>query len=202
MSKILLSGGCVLTLGAKTPNFARADVLIDGETVAEIGTGLRARDAEQVDASDTSSCPASSTPIAMHGHRCSGTWVSPLRTDERRGPPPSRSPPARRCVCGHPDRLVGCRRGRDHHRRRLVAHRVGRRARRRRAPGPHRLGAADRLRRRRRPRKRDDGPPITPRRRPAPLSALRDRSPLIAFGSVVTRGHRLGPARRRLGDGS
>ena len=52
-SKILLSGGCVLTLGAKTPNFTRADVLIDGETVAEIGTGLRARDAEQVDATDT-----------------------------------------------------------------------------------------------------------------------------------------------------
>ena len=52
-SRILLSGGCVLTLGAKTPNFTRADVLIDGETVAEIGTGLRARDAEQVDATDT-----------------------------------------------------------------------------------------------------------------------------------------------------
>ena len=52
-SKILLSGGCVLTLGAKTQNFTRADVLIDGETVAEIGTGLRARDAEQVDATDT-----------------------------------------------------------------------------------------------------------------------------------------------------
>jgi 5-methylthioadenosine/S-adenosylhomocysteine deaminase len=52
-SKILLSGGCVLTLGAKTPNFTRADLLIDGETVAEIGTGLRARDAEQLDATDT-----------------------------------------------------------------------------------------------------------------------------------------------------
>ena len=53
MTRILLRGGCVLTLGAKTPNFTRADVLIDGETVAEIGTGLRARDAEQVDATDT-----------------------------------------------------------------------------------------------------------------------------------------------------
>jgi 5-methylthioadenosine/S-adenosylhomocysteine deaminase len=52
-SKILLSGGCVLTLGAKTPNFTRADVLIDGETVAEIGPGIRARDAEHVDATDT-----------------------------------------------------------------------------------------------------------------------------------------------------
>jgi 5-methylthioadenosine/S-adenosylhomocysteine deaminase len=52
-SKILLSGGCVLTLGAKTPNFTKADVLIEGETIAEIGTGLRARDAEMVDATDT-----------------------------------------------------------------------------------------------------------------------------------------------------
>ena len=53
MTRILLRDGCVLTLGAKTPNFTRADVLIDGETVAEIGTGLRARDAEQVDATDS-----------------------------------------------------------------------------------------------------------------------------------------------------
>src|SRR5918994_2794786 len=52
-SKILLTGGCVLTLGAKTPNFTRADVLIDDGLVAEIGPGLRARDAELVDASDT-----------------------------------------------------------------------------------------------------------------------------------------------------
>jgi 5-methylthioadenosine/S-adenosylhomocysteine deaminase len=52
-SKILLSGGCVLTLGAKTPNFTEADVLIDGEIVAEIGPGIRARDAEHVDATDT-----------------------------------------------------------------------------------------------------------------------------------------------------
>ena len=33
-SKILLSGGCVLTLGAKTPNFTQADVLIDDGMVA------------------------------------------------------------------------------------------------------------------------------------------------------------------------
>ena len=52
-SKILLSGGCVLTLGAKTPNFAKADVLVEGGTITEIGTGLRARDAELVDATDT-----------------------------------------------------------------------------------------------------------------------------------------------------
>lgn len=43
----------MLTLGAKTPNFSEADVLIDGGRVAEIGPGLRARDAEVIDASDT-----------------------------------------------------------------------------------------------------------------------------------------------------
>lgn len=53
MTKTLLRGGCVLTLGAKTSNYAAADVLIDGDSVAEVGPGLRARDAEIVDASDT-----------------------------------------------------------------------------------------------------------------------------------------------------
>jgi cytosine/adenosine deaminase-related metal-dependent hydrolase len=52
-SKILLSGGCVLTLGEKTSNFSEADVLIDGGVVAEVGAKLRARDAEPVDATDT-----------------------------------------------------------------------------------------------------------------------------------------------------
>jgi 5-methylthioadenosine/S-adenosylhomocysteine deaminase len=52
-SKILLGGGCVLTLGAKTPNLTRGDVLIDDGLVAEVGTGIRARDAEHVDATDT-----------------------------------------------------------------------------------------------------------------------------------------------------
>lgn len=49
--RTLLRGGCVLTLG-KT-NYAEADVLIDGETIVEIGPGLRSRDAEVVDATDT-----------------------------------------------------------------------------------------------------------------------------------------------------
>ena len=74
MSKILLSGGCVLTLGAKTPNFTRADVLIDGETVAEIGTGLRARDAEHVDATDTIVMPGF---VDTHRH----AWRSLSRND-------------------------------------------------------------------------------------------------------------------------
>jgi 5-methylthioadenosine/S-adenosylhomocysteine deaminase len=51
--KTLLRGGCVLTLGAKTPNFAQADVLIQDGKLAEVGARLRARDAEVVDAADT-----------------------------------------------------------------------------------------------------------------------------------------------------
>lgn len=51
-TRFLLSGGCVLTLGAKTPNFMQADLLIDDGRVAEVGSGLRARDAEVVDATD------------------------------------------------------------------------------------------------------------------------------------------------------
>ncbi len=71
-SKILLSGGCVLTLGAKTPNFTRADVLIDDGVVAEVGTGLRARDAEQVDATDTIVMPGF---VDTHRH----AWTSLFR---------------------------------------------------------------------------------------------------------------------------
>ena len=52
MSRVLLRGGCVLSLGVKTPNFPEADLLIEDGRVAEIGRGLRARDAEVVDATD------------------------------------------------------------------------------------------------------------------------------------------------------
>jgi len=70
-SKILLTGGCVLTLGAKTPNFSRADVLIDDGVVAEIGPGLRARDTEQVDATDTIVLPG-----FVDTHRHAGASLS------------------------------------------------------------------------------------------------------------------------------
>ncbi|MDH3189313.1 MAG: amidohydrolase family protein [Acidimicrobiia bacterium] len=52
-ARTLLKDGCVLTLGSHTPNFNRADVLIDGGRIAEISPHLRARDAQQVDATDT-----------------------------------------------------------------------------------------------------------------------------------------------------
>ena len=71
-TRILLRGGCVLTLGAKSPNFGQADLLIDDDRVAEVGPGLRARDAEVVDATDTIVMPGF---VDTHRH----AWTSLLR---------------------------------------------------------------------------------------------------------------------------
>jgi 5-methylthioadenosine/S-adenosylhomocysteine deaminase len=71
-SKILLGGGCVLSLGEKTANFTEADVLIDDGAVAEVGPGLRARDAELVDATDTIVMPGF---VDTHRH----AWTSLFR---------------------------------------------------------------------------------------------------------------------------
>jgi 5-methylthioadenosine/S-adenosylhomocysteine deaminase len=72
MSRILLKGGCVLTLGARSPNLRLGDVLIEDAVVAEVGTGLRARDAEQVDATDTIVMPGF---VDTHRH----AWTSLFR---------------------------------------------------------------------------------------------------------------------------
>jgi 5-methylthioadenosine/S-adenosylhomocysteine deaminase len=71
-SRTLLRGGCVLTLGKKTPNFATADVLIEDGRIAEVGSGIRARDAENVDASETIVMPGF---VDTHRH----TWRSLFR---------------------------------------------------------------------------------------------------------------------------
>lgn len=52
MSRTVIRGGCVLTLGDRTTNHVRADVLVEDGRIAEVGTGVRARDAEVVEASD------------------------------------------------------------------------------------------------------------------------------------------------------
>lgn len=72
MARVLLKGGCVLTLGAKTPNLPSGDVLIDGERIVEIGPGLRARDAELVDATDMIVMPGF---VDAHRH----TWTTLFR---------------------------------------------------------------------------------------------------------------------------
>jgi cytosine/adenosine deaminase-related metal-dependent hydrolase len=52
-TKTLLKGGCVLTLGAGTKNHAKADVLIEGDRIVEVGLDVRSRGAEVIDAVDT-----------------------------------------------------------------------------------------------------------------------------------------------------
>jgi cytosine/adenosine deaminase-related metal-dependent hydrolase len=79
-ARVLLRGGCVLALGAKTPNFPRADLLIDEGRVAEVGTGLRARDAEVIDASD-----AIVMPGFVDAHRHAWTSLAKNQGDPRPG---------------------------------------------------------------------------------------------------------------------
>src|SRR5947208_13199852 len=66
--RILLRGGVVLTLDARLGDFEKADILIDGKTIAEIAPNISTSDAEIVD--------------------CSGTIVMPgfvtTRSEERR----------------------------------------------------------------------------------------------------------------------
>jgi 5-methylthioadenosine/S-adenosylhomocysteine deaminase len=71
-SRIAICGGCVLTLGSKSPNFTEADVLIDDGVVVEVGRALRSREAETVDATGTIVMPGF---VDTHRH----TWTSLLR---------------------------------------------------------------------------------------------------------------------------
>jgi 5-methylthioadenosine/S-adenosylhomocysteine deaminase len=71
-TRTLLRGGCVLTLGARSSNLAEGDVLLDDGLVAEVGRGLRARDAEEIDAADTIVMPGF---VDTHRH----AWTSLFR---------------------------------------------------------------------------------------------------------------------------
>jgi 5-methylthioadenosine/S-adenosylhomocysteine deaminase len=64
--RILLRGGVVLTLDAKLGDFDRADVLVDGTTIAAIGPDLAVGDAEVVDCSGTIVMPGF---ITTHHHQ-------------------------------------------------------------------------------------------------------------------------------------
>jgi len=70
VSKILIKGGCVLTMGRG--NHTCADVLIEDGLIAEVGDGIRARDAEVIDGEDTIVMPGF---VDTHRH----TWESLFR---------------------------------------------------------------------------------------------------------------------------
>jgi 5-methylthioadenosine/S-adenosylhomocysteine deaminase len=72
MTKTLIKGGCVLSMSQVTGNHLEADVLIDGDTITEIGPSLRARDATVVDAGDTIVMPGF---VDAHRH----VWESLFR---------------------------------------------------------------------------------------------------------------------------
>ena len=63
--RILLKGGVVLTLDPRVGDFEKADVLIDGKTIAQVAPNIVAGDAEVVDCSGTIVMPGF---ITTHHH--------------------------------------------------------------------------------------------------------------------------------------
>jgi len=53
MTRTLIKGGCVLTMHPRIGNHHQADVLIEGDTIAEVAEHITARDAEVIDAGNT-----------------------------------------------------------------------------------------------------------------------------------------------------
>src|SRR5215813_7472009 len=64
--RILLRGGVVLTLDARLGDFQKADILIDGKTIAEIAPNISASDAEIV---DCSGCIVMPGFVTTHHHQ-------------------------------------------------------------------------------------------------------------------------------------
>ena len=77
--RILLRGGCVLTLDPKSANLRKGDVLIEDGRIAEVGEGLRSRDAEVIDTTDTVVMPGF---VDTHRH----AWESLFRNFGEGGP--------------------------------------------------------------------------------------------------------------------
>jgi cytosine/adenosine deaminase-related metal-dependent hydrolase len=73
--RVLIKGGTVLSLDRAVGNMVAADVLIEDGIVREVGTSLRARGAEVVDAAGTIVMPGF---VDTHRH----TWQSLVRDDD------------------------------------------------------------------------------------------------------------------------
>ena len=72
MAKVLIKGGTVLSLDRAVGNLVEADVLIDDGVISEVGSSLRARSAEVVDATETIVMPGF---VDSHRH----LWQSLIR---------------------------------------------------------------------------------------------------------------------------
>jgi 5-methylthioadenosine/S-adenosylhomocysteine deaminase len=96
VARVLVKGGCVLSFDRRVGNLEDADVLVDGDEVAEVGPGLRARDAEIVDASRCIVMPG-----FVDTHR--RTWTSLLRHRGVAEPPGAADPAGGRSL--RPDDL-------------------------------------------------------------------------------------------------
>lgn len=79
MSRVLLQGGCVLSLDRKVGNFHRADVLIEDATIAAVGPDLRSGGAEVIDCANTIVMPGF---VDTHRH----VWESLFRNLGDRAP--------------------------------------------------------------------------------------------------------------------
>ena len=72
MGKILIKGGAVVTMDDKIGDFAKADVLVDGEAIRKIGKTIRSSDAKVVDATGKIVMPGL---VNAHLH----TWQTGIR---------------------------------------------------------------------------------------------------------------------------
>lgn len=85
---VLIRGGTVLTLGSRTSNLATGDVLVEDGVITELGPGLRARDADVIDASDAIIMPGF---VDTHRHLWKTLFRNFGETVESGGAPPSPS---------------------------------------------------------------------------------------------------------------
>lgn len=88
-ARTILRGGCVLTLGVKTPNYHSADVLIEDDRIVEVAEGIRVRDAEVVDATDTIVMPGF---VDAHRHVWRSLFRNAAGAFPNAGPGPDCSP--------------------------------------------------------------------------------------------------------------
>ena len=72
MTKLLIKGGTILSMDPKTGDFAKGDILVDGDRIAKIGKSVRAPGAKVVDASGMIVMPGF---VNAHIH----TWQTGIR---------------------------------------------------------------------------------------------------------------------------